>query len=195
MNDHSPFKIVFMGSSNAGKSSIIEHMVKGQYSGMMMPTIGVQFFCISEKDDKSLFPLKLHIWDTCGNERFASIVKLYFRDAHIALLVFDLNNFDINRDIISWIKNFRELNDDGKIILVGNKKDIISKESNGKSAELFDVCEKYGTKYIETSATTGFNITELLKSIYTECKGIRTIFKGGIILNAEKGIKKNCCNG
>ncbi|KNC37608.1 Rab5b protein [Plasmodium falciparum RAJ116] len=68
-------KIVLLGDSGVGKSSIALYLCHGRFSEKHQVTIGAT--------------MKLHIWDTGGQERFRSMAPLYYRDAYGAVVVYD----------------------------------------------------------------------------------------------------------
>lgn len=100
---------------------------------------------------------ELTIWDTCGQERFRSMTRQYFKDAHGIVLVYDVgeeNSFD---NLNGWMKEIKNnSNLDPAIILVANKIDLedrkVTKEKGMKYAE------KNGLMYVETSSKEGINV-------------------------------------
>ena len=162
-------KVVFAGESNVGKTSIIEKYIYNK-SGPNSPTMGAAFIA---KDisygDKSI---TLGLWDTAGQERFQSMSSIYFRNALICVLVFDLTN-KLSFDKIPMWKNFAhnssfELENYNLpiFILVGNKNDMKSKIDNSLIEEF---CKNNNIHhYIETSAINGNGISKLYEIIAKE---------------------------
>jgi small GTP-binding protein len=78
-------KIVLVGASGAGKTSILQRLIDGTFQAEAPTTVGVEFkpyhIPIEGRD-----PVRLNIWDTAGQERFRSVSKAYFRNAVVPFL-------------------------------------------------------------------------------------------------------------
>lgn len=141
------YKVVVVGESGVGKSSILLRYINNTFSENIKNTIGVDNFekQMSEK-------ITLSIWDTAGQERFRGLSSSYYKNAKCVILVYDITNkksferLDYFRD---EIKNYA--NKGILIILIGNKSDMISKRTVNRE-EVDDYCRKLGLFYIETSA-------------------------------------------
>lgn len=109
--------------------------------------------------------VKLEIWDTAGQERYKSLAPMYYRNAHCAIVVYDMTEKDSLENAKSWIRELQRHADSNIIIfLVGNKLDladsrVISTEE-GKT-----YADTEGLLFLETSAKTPTNITELFDTI------------------------------
>ena len=116
-------KIVLLGESTVGKTSIINVVHGGQYIQDQPTTIGACFYIKKMKIND--VTVKLHIWDTAGQERFRSLAPMYYRDAQYALLVYAVNNDDSFKAIQTWydglVQNCSTL---PKVVLIGNKIDL-----------------------------------------------------------------------
>ncbi|XP_068425744.1 RAB5A, member RAS oncogene family, b isoform X3 [Clinocottus analis] len=86
------FKLVLLGESAVGKSSLVLRFVKGQFHEFQESTIGAAFLtqtvCL---DDTTV---KFEIWDTAGQERYHSLAPMYYRGAQAAIVVYDITNED-----------------------------------------------------------------------------------------------------
>ena len=94
MNYDEKLKILIIGDSTVGKTSILNRFCKNEFSWNYLATIGVDFF---SKDIEFTNPNKLiriKIWDTAGQERFKSLSKSYFRNADGIIIVFDVSKKD-----------------------------------------------------------------------------------------------------
>uniref|UniRef100_A0A8C9A1P8 RAB5A, member RAS onco family n=1 Tax=Prolemur simus TaxID=1328070 RepID=A0A8C9A1P8_PROSS len=84
------FKLVLLGESAVGKSSLVLRFVKGQFHEFQESTIGAAFLtqtvCL---DDTTV---KFEIWDTAGQERYHSLAPMYYRGAQAAIVVYDITN-------------------------------------------------------------------------------------------------------
>jgi len=150
-------KIVIIGSSGVGKTSILTRYIHDIYDGGIQHTIGVEY------SQKIVENHKLEIWDLSGIERFRSIVRSYYNKCSVALLVFDLANVKSLYDLIEWIKDIRTVNTEKVVfILVGNKSDIsnIDQERIDKFLKNYNLNE-----YIECSAKSGDNINKIFENV------------------------------
>ena len=82
------YKIVVVGSSGVGKTSIVQRLVDDVFSNDKASTIGVEFTCYTCKiGDETI---KLNIWDTAGQEKFRSLAPVYFQDSDSVIIVYDV---------------------------------------------------------------------------------------------------------
>ena len=152
------FKIILIGSSGVGKSSIITRFMDQVFNQEnTKSTIGVDFKTKTmEVDNKTV---KLQIWDTAGQEKFRSMSSSYYRRANVAFVVFDLTVRASFEALPTWIETYYKNGpeDQKNIILIGNKKDLVDqRQITQEEAELFS--ETNNMIYFETSAKEGENI-------------------------------------
>lgn len=157
------FKIILLGDSGVGKTSIILRFSDDSFNSDFHSTIGVDFR-VSQQiiNNKSV---KLQLWDTAGQERFRNIVSSYYRVAHAALFIFDLTNLSSFENITSWIQESDNFFKDSVCrFLVGNKSDLEQKRA--VSHELaFSYAERMKMQYLEVSAKTSQNINETFHTV------------------------------
>ena len=153
------FKIVLIGDISVGKTSILNRFFKNTFSNNYQSNINANFNSFSIFLDKFI-KVNLNIWDTCGEEKFKSITKQYYRDASAVLLVYDLTNENSLKSIENWLNEIKIVTNESEIFLVGNKND---------EEKIFTINkEKFNdvNNFYEVSAKTGNNII---------IRGIRTI--------------------
>ncbi|KAJ5077872.1 ras-related protein rab-5c [Anaeramoeba ignava] len=162
-NSFHEFKLVLLGASAAGKSSIVLRFCKGEFFENQEATIGAAFLTQSVPFDD--YVVKLQIWDTAGQERYHSLAPMYYRGSAAAIVVFDVtdrNSFETSK---KWVKELiTEVSKDILVIVVGNKVDLEHKRSV-QIEEAEEYTKEKGLIYIETSAKTGLGISELFKLI------------------------------
>ena len=108
--------------------------------------------------------IKLQIWDTAGQERFRTITTSYYKGAHAILICFDITDRESFEHIRNWMADIDKFAKEGVLrILVGNKCDLEHARQVRKE-EGNEIANKYGIKYIETSAKDTINIEDLFIS-------------------------------
>ena len=148
------FKVLLLGNSNVGKSSLFLRFVDDIWNDTFVPTIGVDFKIKTfEIDSKKI---KMQIWDTAGQERFKNIINSYYRGANGILLVYDITDKDSFKNLNNWLIEIeRNASKNVLRVLIGNKSDLEDKReisfNQGK-----EFADNYGLKFIETSAKKKF---------------------------------------
>lgn len=152
------FKIIVVGNSGVGKSSLLFRFIDGEFYENQLPTIGVDFKRKTiEHEDKSI---KLQIWDTAGQERFGTVCVMYYKCANGALIVYDVTDRQSFQDVEKWVQQVEERGaKDAKMMLIGNKNDredirAVSYEE-GKA-----LADKLGFDFFETSAKENIQVKE-----------------------------------
>ena len=118
-------KIVLLGDVNVGKTSIASRYCKNSFNDHHINTIGGAY-----QQQKVVLGngsmVKLHIWDTSGQERFRAMTNLYYRDAQVAIITYDITNESTFSSIDFWIQElkYKVENDNMILCLVGNKCDV-----------------------------------------------------------------------
>jgi Ras-related protein Rab-1A len=193
------FKIIVIGESRVGKTSLIKRYTKDQFGGVYLTTVGIDFQDKTiEIEDKKV---KLQVWDTAGQERFRNVAKNYFQSSNGFLLVFDITDKE----------SFQKLNDfwmdqlnmhapkKAKSVLVGNKSDLAGqRQVSIEDAEEF--AKDNNLKYYEVSAKEGTKVVELFFYLANEIYQSHTYeennYNKNITLKKEKSKKKDkkkCC--
>jgi small GTP-binding protein len=155
------FKLIIVGNSGVGKSCLTLKAIKNQYDDFYTPTIGFEFLSFNVKINEHI--IKLQIWDTCGQEAYRSIIKSFYKNSSLAIIVYSIDNKESFKALQSWLNEIKtESNPDIDIILVGNKSDLDEqREIEEKVGEKF--CEDNNLSlFMETSAKTGLNAENLL---------------------------------
>ena len=131
-NNQNPeiIKIVIIGQSSVGKTSIISQFVEKTFQQELQSTVGGTFNSKSVKCEDLNKTLKLEIWDTAGQERYRSVTKMFYKDADVALLVYDITNLSSFEDLQTyWVQQVLECSlKKTMLIIVANKSDLIENE-------------------------------------------------------------------
>ena len=173
-----------MGDSGVGKSCIILRYIENNFSTNLMNSIGVDFKLKNiELDNKKI---KLQIWDTAGQERFRTITTSYYKGAHAILIVFDITDRESFEHVRNWMADIDKFAKEGVLrILVGNKCDL-ENSRQVKKEEGNEIANKYGIKYIETSAKETTNIEDLFISTAKNLLS-KQVSSAGIVKGAQSG--------
>ncbi len=211
-------KLIILGDTSVGKSSIILRYFENTFEEYLPNTIGAAFQTkeVESVDHRKL--LKMHVWDTCGQERFMSIASVYYKDANVILLVIDASQMDsleVARKYFDEIQNHG--NADPIIILVVNKIDLFPGYKLGVKLDtlLFRTCPFYDKiqRFVEekdleyvfwTSAKeNGANIPEMFDFIATSILTDKFRIKNNVLASQKNAIglsyidpkaqPKKCC--
>ena len=182
MKTHSS-KIVLLGPTNVGKSSLVHRIFRDRFLESGYTTIGAAFVCTELKVDDGR--VLLNFWDTAGQERFSHFLPTYIRDANIALLCFE--TFD-ERKVKSYMNACYSENEDMIVVLVTTKWDI--KEETCKLSNNFAIL--YDLPIFHTSSKTRYGIDELVEWLKETTLDIHVPpQKGSVTLSLSS--EKKCC--
>lgn len=134
-------KIVIVGESEVGKTSLSLRFCKGIFQGRTRPTLGIEFYSKiiplyekkkqhqrhddSESDDSDdQRNVMVQVWDTAGEERYSALASTVYRGAHGAIIVYDITNAASFKQVPTWIQQVRANTTDIPVCLVGNKCDL-----------------------------------------------------------------------
>ena len=196
---NSLFKILIVGDANSGKTSILNQFVKNKFDPTYLSTIGIDFnvkiIPINEENEDNI-KIKLQVWDTCGQERFRSLTRSYYRNAAAIIVVYDITNKKSFENSRIWLKEIDQyIDDDVECFLVGNKCDML----HNREIEYFEgykLADENKMDFFETSAKTDNNIETLFihiaKKLYTNKENKKK--NPGTFVNLKpRRRKKNCC--
>ena len=179
------FKLLLIGESNVGKTSIIVRYVDNDFQPTGISTLGVDVKCKYVLLNKT--KIRLDIWDTAGQERFRGLAKNYFRGGNGFILVYDITNKKSFGKLKGWINDAKEkIDKDYKMIVVGNKKDC-EKEREVEIDLLKEFAAKNEVSFLEVSAKTGEGIEQLFNTLVEELLELDNI---GVIKDEESEVDK-----
>ncbi|NXE98660.1 RAB17 protein, partial [Menura novaehollandiae] len=160
------YKVVLLGSMSVGKSSLAYRYMKNDFRELL-PTVGCAFFTRILNLDVAT--VKLEIWDTAGQEKYQSVCHLYYRDAHAALLVYDIANRQTLSRAKLWLEDLEKkfLPDEIVIALVGNKTDLAA-EREVTTEEGEEFARTKGLLFMETSAKSNHQVNDAFMAVVQE---------------------------
>jgi len=162
-------KIIILGDSGVGKTSLMNQYVNKKFSASYKATIGADFLTKEVLVDDRL--VTMQIWDTAGQERFQSLGVAFYRGADCCVLVYDVNNSKSFETLDSWRDEFliqaSPMDPETfPFVVLGNKVDVDESKRviSGKRAMAF--CQsKGGIPYFETSAKEAINVEQAFEVI------------------------------
>ena len=169
--DFESLKLVLIGESGVGKTSIISQFIDQVFQNDIQSTIGGTFSTKIIKCGNGKI-LKLEIWDTAGQERYRSVTKLFYKDANAALLVYDISNKYTFEELQNyWIDQVRDSAPKDIILaIVANKSDLIESEQVDE-AMAREFAKDNGALFALTSAKTTAGVESLFLDIAKKYTG------------------------
>ena len=161
LDEPTSLKVVLLGDADVGKSCLVQRFVKDSFSLQKVSTSQRVAF-----EEKNLVldgrKIQLAIWDTAGQEKYRSLAPIYYRDADVAIVVYDLtkpHSFDALR---FWIHQLQSHLRKGRtaVAVVANKADLAGNRKVDEE-EARRYAEEIEALYTETSAKTGENVGKL----------------------------------
>ena len=178
----SEVKIILVGETNTGKTSIIKSIMGLEFNSAEGSTTGVSY--VNKKMKVNDKEYNLAIWDTVGQEKFRSLTKIFLKDSKIVIFVYSITDKKSFEEINFWYETVKSnLGDKVVLGLAGNKKDLFQEEKvTEKEGE--DKAKEINAKFKLTSAKTGVGIKEFFQILLEEYAN-----KNGNINDNDKGTK------
>jgi small GTP-binding protein len=172
-----PLKVILIGDTGVGKTSIMNRFVDEKFDDRPFTTIGIDFKSkivnlnednkvILDKKQITKHIIKLKIWDTAGSEKYKSLSNIYYRGSDGVFIVYDTNDLDYKDKVNQYINDVKEMLNDPVIFIIGNKY-----ENN----TIRDVFEDYPVYLV--SAKNGVNTEaifhRMIESIISKDNGLK----------------------
>jgi len=155
-------KIVILGDSGVGKTSLMERYVNERFVQQYKATIGADFLSKEIAIDDKL--VNMAIWDTAGQERYQSLGPAFYRGADACLLVYDVTDLKSFDSLESWREEFLAYAaprdpENFPMVVLGNKIDILDRAKAVPTKRAQQWCAmKGGIPHFETSAAEDVNV-------------------------------------
>lgn len=165
-------KVIVVGDSNVGKTSMLRRFVKGEFLNQYKKTIGAEFM------EKNVFlrdsntTVKLMLWDTAGQEVFNSLTKAYYRGAGAAILAFSTVDRDSFVNVTNWEMNVKNVCGSIPMVLCQTKFDL-AHEATVANEESEQLAIQLQLPFFRVSTMDDFNVTELFEYTAGLCLGGR----------------------
>ena len=162
-NQKKTYKINLIGLNGVGKSVISFRLLNNRFKEDLSPTISLDILNFQVKVNDKI--IQLQIWDSCGNEEFAQSTPNLFRDTTLTIIVYAINDRKSFFAVEKWNNILNQYSFECIKYLIGNKSDLedsrVVSEEEGEALK-----DNYGFDlFLEISAKTGFNITNLINKI------------------------------
>ena len=161
-------KIVLIGDSGVGKTTLINRYVSDKFDHYEPPTISGGFRKkVLELPDHNA-KVTLQIWDTAGQEKFRAIVGNYYTDARCAVVMYDITSQDSFESTKAWIKEVKNKAPENVMIyLWGSKLDLEDKRGVTLQSG-HKLSKEEGAYFGETSSKLNIGVAEVFEKIATE---------------------------
>jgi len=160
-------KVIILGDSGVGKTSLMNQYVNRKFSNQYKATIGADFLTKEVVVDDHL--VTMQIWDTAGQERFQSLGVAFYRGADCCVLVYDVTAPNTFKSLDSWRDEFliqaspRDP-ENFPFIVIGNKIDLENRAVSTKRAQGW-CASKNNIPYFETSAKDAINVEQAFQVV------------------------------
>ncbi|MGH0173088.1 UNVERIFIED_CONTAM: hypothetical protein FKN15_064420 [Acipenser sinensis] len=162
------FKVLVIGDREVGKTSLVQRYVNDKFSKHYKSTVGVDFAVkvIQRSDTETV---RLQLWDIAGQERFASMTRIYYKEASGCFIMFDVMNPTTLNNSLKWKQDLdsKVMRADGSPVpcmLLANKCDLSPWEVTHESIDQFSIKNGFAG-WVETSAKDNKNINEAASAL------------------------------
>ena len=160
-------KVVLLGETGVGKTCIIGRFINNTFENNIMSTTGASYagktLAIEEFGGKSI---KFEIWDTAGQEKYRALTKIFYKDAQVAILVYDITRKESFEELKNyWYNQIKQCASPNIVIgIAANKCDLYDNEQVSED-EARKFADEIGAVFKLTSANTNTGIEDLFKTI------------------------------
>ena len=165
------FKVVLVGESGVGKTSMITQFIDQIFQEDQQSTTGGTF---STKDVicEGSKILRFEIWDTAGQEKYRSLTTMFYKDANAAVMVYDVTRAESFEELKNyWAKQIKENSPENIILVIAaNKSDLIEQEQVDEG-EARNFAKELNAIFISTSAKSSEGINSLFEEIAKKYTG------------------------
>ena len=184
-----PKKIVLLGDTSVGKTSIVTRWSTGAYKPDQKPTVGSAYTEISREDAGRTH--RIQIWDTAGAEKFRSMAPIYAQGASGALIVFDVTSPETLQNVPQWVQSLGPVGG-VPIVLVGNKCDLEA-ERRTTPEEGVACAERIDAAYFEVSALTGLGVDESIDELIMRSIRSSHVVPEAVPIDTPEKKESSCC--
>ena len=175
MSDTESIKVVLLGESGVGKTSIISQFTNSEFKDDFETSTGGTFSSKSftYNDDKIL---KFEIWDTAGQERYRALTKMFYKETNAVILVYDITRKKSFEELQNyWVEQIKEFAPENIIIAVVANKSDLSENEEVEEEVARNYAQDLNALFCTTSAKSSFGINDLFLQIAKRHTGAENI--------------------
>ena len=178
-------KVVLVGESGVGKTSIIKQFTVHSFDPDCAVSISSQFTSKIVNISDTNKAIRYDLWDTAGQEKYRSLAKIFYKDAKIIMFVYEITNKKSFENLQSyWYKEVSaNCLPNAIFALVGNKNDLYNKAEVEEKVAM-DWADSIGAIFQTTSAKSNIGIDLLFDIVGKKCLNPKYNYKN------EEDIKK-----
>ena len=191
MHSDTSSKVILLGDSSVGKSSIVFQLYRKQFKAQNEPTIGASYISHTFMTNNGSFVL--HIWDTAGQERYRSIIPMYSRGCAASIFVFSIDMPESFENLPMWFEMLEvKCGQSCKKYVVANKIDIDKNSPLIEDAKKF--CEDHNCPLFVTTAKDYSMVLSVFQTIANDLSNDIEVAKCSESVEIDKkSEKKGCC--
>ena len=179
------YKIVCIGNTFTGKTSLLERFANQSFKEQGRATIGVEFSHVTRPG------FHMTLWDTAGQERYSNLSSSYYRGAHVVLLVYAASERQTFSGLTHWLRQFQSYGDSSTlVVVVANKIDVEERQVSPTDGAHW--AQERNLAYFEVSAKNGTGVHHLFEWIIDELKK-RPLPTPKTKLNQSDARRDTCC--
>eukprot|EP01017_Pseudomicrothorax_dubius_P002207 TRINITY_DN0_c941_g1_i2.p1 TRINITY_DN0_c941_g1~~TRINITY_DN0_c941_g1_i2.p1 ORF type:complete len:230 (+),score=69.86 TRINITY_DN0_c941_g1_i2:53-742(+) len=145
------FKLVLVGDGGVGKTTFVKRHKTGEFEKKYIATNGVEVTPMMFYTSHG--PIRLHIWDTAGQEKLGGLREGYYIGGDCAIIMFDVTSRVTYKNVQKWHKDLTRICEKIPICLVGNKVDVRDRKVKARNITFH---RKRNMQYYDISAKTNY---------------------------------------
>jgi GTP-binding nuclear protein Ran len=154
-NAPSEFKLILAGLGGVGKTTLLQHLLAGEFETKYIATIGVDKYRLTFQTNRG--PITFNVWVTNGQEKFGSLRDERYRDAHCCIIMFDVTCRITYKHVPTWHEDITRVRSNIPIVLVANK---VDSENRKVKAKKINFHLKKNLPYCELSVNSNPNLEQ-----------------------------------
>lgn len=159
-------KVVILGESAVGKTSIINRYINNSFNPECMTTPGASYASKTMFFEEYNKNIKFDLWDTAGQEKFRSLTKIFYKETSVAVLVYDITRKETFEEVQKyWYPQIKENSPKKTIIAIAANKGDLYEEEQVEESVGRNFAKEIGAIFRYTSAKNSSGIDELFKAI------------------------------